>query len=459
MKITQRRRRTRGGRPLAAWWLVPLALAALLGPHLAEPAVFPNLYTLTVSPEGGVGDRAAAIDLAMRRLLTRITGDRDAGNDPDLQDMVANAARYVESFAVPDRQTARVSFYATEIERELEARNRSVWGPERPLTLLWIAIDAGQGDRALVPAEGAPPGATPEMATLIESVREEVEAVAEERGLPITLPLIDIEDMAAVGFADVWGGFEQTISAASTRYGADAILVGRMRVTELGNDVQWLLLRNGERRLFAGEELVDGLHWLAQNYARDFSVVGGLRTVRLLVRDIGSLADYGRVMSYLEGLSALQTIDVESLDDSGLLSLRVAARGDVGVLERMFTLGRVLQLDEAMRSGAEGGNTLVLRMAGAGSAAGDRDLSRDAQRGDTAPGGGRAPVPAADPAPGSGPAPRPSGGADSASDRGFERERASGPERAPADGRESTGTGEADAPAAAGSGDDAGSFR
>jgi len=347
------------GRAFAAW----LAAFAVLAPQFAEPAVFQNLYTLTVSPEEGVTDRAQAVNLAMRQLLTRVTGDRDAGADPDLQDMVVNASQYVESYAVPDRQTARVSFYSDAIERALESRNRPVWGPERPMTLLWIAIDTGQGERALLPADGAPPGASADMEALLDGLREELVTVAEERGLPVTLPLLDLEDMAAVGFADVWGGFEQTVLAASDRYGADAVLVGRVRMTELGNEVQWMLLRDGQRRLFAGQQLVDGLHWLAENYARDYSVLGGVRTVRLLVRGIDSLADYGRALSYLEGLSALQSIDVDGLDDSGVLSLRVAARGDVGVLERMFTLGRVLQLADDAPGAMDAGNTLVLQVA------------------------------------------------------------------------------------------------
>src|SRR5690606_25025314 len=135
------------------------------------------------------------------------------------------------------------------------------------------------------------------------------------------------------------------------------------RVTDLGNEVQWMLLRNGQRRLLAGTDIAEGLHWLADTYAQDFSVLGGVRTVRMLVRDVASLGDYGRVMSYLEGLSALQAIDVESLEGD-LLSLRVAARGDVNVLERMFSLGRVLQLADGFgNAGGDVSNTLVLRVA------------------------------------------------------------------------------------------------
>ncbi|HET7133897.1 MAG TPA: hypothetical protein VFJ95_16695, partial [Gammaproteobacteria bacterium] len=55
----------------------------------------------------------------------------------------------------------------------------------------------------------------------------------------------------------------------------------------------------------------------------------------------GSPADYGRVMSYLESLSVLQSVDVESLE-RGALNLRVNARGGSQVLERVLALGGVL---------------------------------------------------------------------------------------------------------------------
>jgi hypothetical protein len=63
-------------------------------------------------------------------------------------------------------------------------------------------------------------------------------------------------------------------------------------------------------------------------------------------------------MSYLEKLSALQSVDVESLE-RGTLTVRVAARGDAQVLQRVLALGGVLRPDAA----APGGGALVFRLA------------------------------------------------------------------------------------------------
>lgn len=348
------------GAAALAW----LAALVLVGSGPARAAVFPDLYTLTVTPDPEAGDaRQAAIDLAMRRLLVRITGERNPDGDPALKALIDDASRYVASVALGiDRERARVEFYPSQVDRALGALQRPVWGPERPLTLVWIAVDGGDGERVLLSEDGVSNGFEPAagLADAAAAIRAEIDRVADERGLPLALPLLDLEDLAAVTFADVWGGFVEPVRAASRRYGADAILIGRVRLNPFGNSVQWILVRGDERRTFAGTEVGEGLHWVADTYAQDFSVIGGVSTVRLVVRGVTSYADYGRVMSYLESVSALQSVDVEGYEN-GLLSLRASARGDVDVLERVLGLGRVLELDRA--GGAMTDNTLVLRIA------------------------------------------------------------------------------------------------
>jgi hypothetical protein len=329
--------------------MAPLLLS--LSALAAAPAgaiTFQDLYRPTVMPDAAAPDRrAAATEAAMRRLLERVTGSRGAGLEPDLQDLVTNASSYVSSYATLDGGLVQVGFQPNKINSALESRGRAVWGPERPLTLVWVAIDGGRGERTLLGADASsaelsPEPPSPEMAMLTESVRAAIEDVASERGLPIALPLLDLQDLGAVSFADIWGGFDQRIEEASERYGADAVLVGRVLVSDVGHNVQWTLLRGASRAVTATNDAAEGLQWAADQFAQEFSVVGGVRNLRVVVEDVESLADYGRVMSYLGGLSSLQSVDVDSLDGD-ILTLHVAARGDADVLERMFSLGRVLE--------------------------------------------------------------------------------------------------------------------
>jgi hypothetical protein len=340
-----------------------------LAPAPAGAITFQDLYRPTVTPDPAAGDRrAAATEAAMRRLLERVTGNRGAGLEPDLQDLVANAASYVSSYATLDGGRVQVGFLPDRVNSALESRGRAVWGPERPLTLVWIAIDGGRGERTLLGADASSADPTaalsPEMTALADGIRAEIEDVASERGLPIALPLLDLQDLDAVSFADLWGGFDQRVEDASQRYGADAILVGRVLVSDVGNSVQWTLLRGANRAVTATEDAAEGLQWTADQFAQEFSVVGGVRNLRVVVEDVESLADYGRVMSYLGGLSSLQAVDVDSLDGD-ILTLHVAARGDADVIERMFSLGRVVEPADATSLPAPSGvgGALVFKVA------------------------------------------------------------------------------------------------
>ena len=325
-------------------------VAVLAGALFARESIavtVPNLYRVSVVPDASAPDqRGAAIKAAMARLLIRVTGDRNAPFDPALQSMLSDAGRYLTSYGLDRQGQAQVGFIATQVDQALAALQKPVWGPERPLTLIWIAVDDGAGGRALLGAndtpqlglEPTPPGMTERLAAL----RKELLAVADERGLPVTLPLLDLQDLNTVTFADVWGGFEDRVAAASARYRADAMLIGRVRPGVAGNEIEWLLVSGAERRALEGLGLRDGLDAAGDRFAAQFATLGGGGAAAITVLNVQTSADYGRVVSYLEQQSALQSVDVDSFDN-GVLNLRVTARGDAGVLGRILALGGVLR--------------------------------------------------------------------------------------------------------------------
>ncbi|MED5535508.1 MAG: DUF2066 domain-containing protein [Pseudomonadota bacterium] len=310
-------------------------------------AIFENLYTVTVPLSSeALRDQAPSTEedymrFAMGQLLTRVTGRLDAFLDPALEDLVQDAAQYVVQRGYPDRENLIVTFDSRAIEDVLVQRSQPVWGEERPLTLMWVAIDAGFGERSILGA--APPGIIrSEQLTIVENeLRAQLESAASDRGLPVTLPLWDLQDISALDFIDIWGGFGDRVRRASERYGADAILSGRVRVTQYGFDTQWTLLRGRSQYTLSGGTLRSGLDQLADLYAGEFSSIGNALIARVTVTDVETLENYGAVMRYMEGLSILDSVDVEDFTGT-MLTLRVAARGGPDVLERVLILGDVL---------------------------------------------------------------------------------------------------------------------
>ncbi len=215
----------------------------------AQAARFQNLYVVTVLPDAAAPDqRAVAEKAAFARLLVRVTGNRAAAADPLLAPLIEDARAYENSYGVDRQGRPIVGFNAARVEQALTALNLPVWGAERPLTLIWIAVDDGAGGRGMLAANELAADLPPATVELLTMVRTELAAVADERGLPIALPLLDLEDLNAVTFTDVWGGFEDRIGLASARYRADAVLIGRVRPGVLGYEFEWLLLKDAVRQ-------------------------------------------------------------------------------------------------------------------------------------------------------------------------------------------------------------------
>ncbi len=327
--------------------VVAWVFVTLVGSGTSTAAVFENLYTVTVPltfevPEDEeLPTEEDYVRFAMGQLLTRVTGRTDAFLEPALEDLVRDASQFVVQRAYPDRENLLVTFDGRAVEDALVQRNQPVWGEERPLTLLWVAVDAGFGERSVLASE---PPVTPRSEDLLaieDLLRERLASIASERGLPITLPLWDLEDMSALDFVDVWGGFTDRVRQASERYAADAVLSGRVRVTERGYEVQWTLLRGRGQYILPGGALRSGLDQLADLYAGEFATIGGALIARVTIVNVESLEDYGRLMSYMEGLSVLSSIDVEAIIGTAL-TLRLGARGGPIVLERVLALSDVL---------------------------------------------------------------------------------------------------------------------
>ena len=310
-------------------------------------AIVEDLYSVTVirnvalAPGQVRRTQQDEIRFALGQLLPRVTGRLDAALEPALADLLQNAETYVEQIGSLDRETLLVTFNARAIEDALIARDQPIWGPERPLTLLWLAIDAGQGERGILAAGEAMTDMSPGFLELQANFRDQLLSGAKERGLPLSLPLMDLQDMSALNYIDIVGGFTDQLSKASIRYGADAVLTGLARVTRSGVNVQWTLLKDGGRFALGGTLMRDGLNRLADLYAAEFSTFGGVRTTLVTVLGIETLDDYGRVMRYLESLSLLEAVGVEEFVD-GALSVRVYARGGTTVLARVLGLSNIL---------------------------------------------------------------------------------------------------------------------
>jgi hypothetical protein len=320
-------------------------LATFAAPS-ANAVEMASLYTTQVllDPEEG-NPRAVAYEQALREVLTRVSGSQVSA-DPELFELLfPNPAVYVVQFRPGPEDTLFVSFDGDALESLLRRSGQLVWGNDRPLTIVWLAVDWGQGEREIIAVDD-PEDISDEERSIDQNrlLRERVLEVAARRGLPILFPLLDIEDLQSVSFSDIWGGFDEQVLEASKRYDANSVLVGRIR-PESSQRNDWSYYFSGEERNWTGEP-EEVLSLVGDVLAAEFAIGGNapLQTFSVGVSGIDSIDAYGAVQQILGGVSLIEAFTISRVE-GGRIRYNITIRGDADRLIRALRFNGLIEQD------------------------------------------------------------------------------------------------------------------
>jgi hypothetical protein len=321
-----------------------LLCGALLASYAVQAVEVVALYTARVALNPKAQDpREQAYKTALSEVLLRVSGS-DLSADPEKTALLfPNPAAYVVQFRPGDDDTLWVSFDDEAIAKTLRQSGQTVWGDDRPVTLVWLAVDWGQGDREIIAADD--PERTRDEARSIDRnrlLRQRVLDMADRRGLPVLFPLLDTEDLQNVGFSDIWGGFDEQLLAASQRYEAHSILVGRIRPAT-GQRNRWNYYFGGEERSWDGEpERV--IAQVADLLAAEFAVSGSapLQYVQLSVSGIDSVDAYAAIQHLLSATSVIESFSVNEVVGDRV-RYGVEARGGAERLRRALRFNGLIE--------------------------------------------------------------------------------------------------------------------
>lgn len=283
------------------FWLAPAA-------HGIEMAA---LYTVEVPYDSTDADaQADAYSTALIEVLIRVTGSTAVVASEEASRSFPNPAQFVMQYRPGQDGTLVVTLDGDAIERVLRQAGAPIWGADRPLTLIWLAVDWGLGEREIVGADDA--DRLPGDARSIDRnrlLRERVLDIARRRGIPVAFPLLDAEDLENVGFSDVWGGFDDRLKFASARYQATSVLIGRIRTDDPQPD-RWTWYFGPADRLDWAGEPEDSIGVLADALAARFVIdsTQAVDTIHLTIAGIDSVDAYGRVQRFMENLRVLDEL-------------------------------------------------------------------------------------------------------------------------------------------------------
>lgn len=279
----------------------------------------------------GVVDQSAqsrdqALSLGMHAVLVKVTG-RLAFEHPKILAAMREPKRYLSEYSykpvameeehlTPERYWLNLRFTESLVNRLVREAELPIWGKHRKPILVWLVMEK-ERNRQRVFDQGQ------------QSVKTSIEHRADQRGLPIMFPAMDLKDALALPDEDLWGLFKDSITKASQRYRTDRILAGRIR--ELANgryQGKWLFISGedvkrlnteGQDEQIAATSAIDQVtEVLVRRYAV-LPTAGDLQHIHVQIDDLISPDRLSASEYYLNNLTAVSRVRIKQAQGSSVV--------------------------------------------------------------------------------------------------------------------------------------------
>jgi uncharacterized protein len=303
--------------------------------------------------------REGALREALAQVLVRMSGDSRVAADPLIRRSLEAAPRLIEQYRyrqeviseageAPRLQLFLVArFEAEGVDRLIDNAGLRLWLSRRPTTLLLVEIDDG-GERVLLgEADSARLTAFHQRARL--------------RALPSVLPLLDLEEQIRLTPQALGAGLRDVLGEMGQRYGAPAVLHGRItRLSDLWV-ARWTLLVEGASQHWEssgsfGAVLTAGADGLGDALGSRYALSAAERlggNYRFWISGLQAPGDYPRLMRYLNSNALVREVIGERAEGDRLL-VRLSAGATRERLVQSLLLGYTLAADPAgAREGAD----------------------------------------------------------------------------------------------------------
>lgn len=265
-----------------------------------------QVYAVTVRGASA----GSVVSDGMRAALVRATGRRDAPSNPLLAGILQNATQYLKGSRGLAGGAVQVDFDGATLGPAIVAAGASLWDSNRPFTLV-----------AVNPVPTGPAG---------DALRVQLEQTAEERGLPISVVPLSVNDAGGVALTD------DVILQSAQALGGDAVLIGRADAANPGQ-WQWHLVSSYTSDGWSGDSDA-GINGAADSLATVSTETGSKPLVQVAVQVAGvtTLTDYARVEQLLRAVPGVQSSGLTAAQGTTAL-FTVGVRGGGEALVRALS--------------------------------------------------------------------------------------------------------------------------
>ncbi|WP_217512230.1 DUF2066 domain-containing protein [Vibrio metschnikovii] len=294
-------------------YFVLLLMGLISLPALALTKI--NLYQAEVVIDEQHNDPEADARIrAMQEVIVRAAGSQDSLNNDVVSKALRQSAQYANQISygqLNDQRTLRVAFSGPRIRALLTQAHLAFWPEDRANILVWL-VEESDYERRIIWEHS--------QTDMVSQLKRQ----AEQRGLPLTFPVGDFEDVTSIQSSDLWGGFTESIATASQRYTSDAILVLRAQ----GSTLRWALYDQSAEQMLtspkvpvsgqtSGEEAMNTfIDVLANHYAKKSAVLVGSESSQTLwaaFKPINNAQAFFTLEESVRRLSSVASLDIVSI--------------------------------------------------------------------------------------------------------------------------------------------------
>ncbi len=328
--------------------IIVLIFFCTLLAHNAAAIKVSDLYQATVPVvDETASSHRYAIKQALIQVLVKLTGDRNISNNANIGTLLARPEHLVQQFRYRQADVTQseqnpslilwVQFEEAALNEALDTYGLPIWGSERPSVLVWLAHEDNR-IRRLASFEDHP------------EYLNTIDQVAVARGVAILFPLFDLEDNTRIRVSDVWGDFKEPLLAASSRYQADVLLIGKIIQTSPDIwEARWSAYSHNQdlRWTTAGTSvataLTAGVDELADRLAAQYAIPGSTITenIQMTVTDINNLDEYAKTLSYLASMQSIKSVQVKLVAVDKVV-FDVVNQGGLAAINQSIALGKTL---------------------------------------------------------------------------------------------------------------------
>lgn len=322
---------------LCVIWVLhaPMACAIKLDTLYQSSVVVPTNEKLAKEKEN--------LRQAFKDVLVKVASHESILSLADVNTALEKVDQYVSQFHYKqvdaDHVEQIIKFNPKIIHQLLKANHETYLSQNRPLTLVWLAIN--DENPYLIGEERG------------QDISRQLQYESNKVGIPLAVPLMDLTDRMKVSPTHINQFNQNVIKLGSKRYQANLILSGILTHKEDAWFGQWhLLTEDGEPATSwntRGDTLLENFtqlmttysELLKNRYAPQVAQDAVQQHIRIRVAGVESLDSYAETLKYFKGLQSVNQVRVQLVEDD-VVEYSIEYHGNEETLMNSISLSKKL---------------------------------------------------------------------------------------------------------------------